>query len=100
MLSTTELDSQGDSLVQGISPAPKVLRGLTLDDERGLLHKHTCLVLGEAAEFPLRFAIQIGNLENLSSCQDVMCQSWDSGNGLAPIEPGDIGGRMTLDGAA
>lgn len=57
MLSTTELDFQGDSLVQEVSPAPKVPRVLTLDDKRGLLHEHACLVLGEAAEFPLRLAV-------------------------------------------
>lgn len=56
ILSTTKLDSQGDSLVQEISPAPRVPRVLTLDDKRGLLHEHSCLVLGKAAEFPLRLA--------------------------------------------
>lgn len=78
----------------------KAWQFLTLDHQRCFLHECPCFILSQAAELPLRSSTEICNMEDLSSSPDVVGQLWGSGNWLAILEPGDIGGRVTFDGAA
>lgn len=87
------MDSQGSLL-------PRAWRFLTLDDQICFLHQRSCFILSQAAELPLRSSTEIGNMEDLSSSPDVVGQPWGSGNWLAILEPGDIGGGVAFDGAA